>query len=97
MIDIQNKEYTPTLEEICEFVINPVFKGFCAKIKTEYKTEAKIEFSQCSWRPGWNVKFKKCGKNLFTLYPSENYFTVLAVAGKNEKEGGRGDFARMFR
>lgn len=85
MIDIQNKEYCPLLEEIGEFVNNAVFTQFCAEIKTKYKCNEKIEFSSCSWAYGWNVKFKKAGKSLCTIYPKEGHFTVLVVVGQKEK------------
>ena len=45
-----------------------------------------MDFSSCSWEYGWNVKFKKSGKNLCTIYPREEYFTVLIVVGKKQKE-----------
>lgn len=86
MIDIQNKEYCPTLEEMEEYISNPVFSQFCADIKTEYHCNEKIEFSSCSWEFGWNIKFKKAGKNLCTIYPREGYFTVLVVIGSKEKD-----------
>ena len=46
----------------------------------------KIEFSRCSLERGWNVKFKKSGKSLCTIYPREGYFTVLVVIGSKVKE-----------
>ena len=85
MIDIQNKGYCPLLEEIEEFVNNSVFAKFCTEVKTKYKCNEKIEFSSCSWEYGWNVKFKKAGKSLCTIYPKEGYFTVLVVVGQKEK------------
>lgn len=86
MSDIQNRMYSPVLEEIGEYVNNPVFLQFCMEIKTKYKCNEKIEFSSCSWEHGWNVKFKKAGKSLCTVYPKEGYFTVLVVVGQKEKE-----------
>lgn len=86
MINIQDKSYCPTLEEIGEYVSNPVFLQFCTDMKTKYKCNEKTEFSSCSWEFGWNVKFKKAGKNLCTIYPKEGYFTVLVVIGQKEKE-----------
>ncbi len=86
MINIKNKEYCPTLEEIGEYVNNPVFMQFCSDIKTKYNCKEKIEFSSCGWEFGWNVKFKKAGKNLCTIYPRESFFTVLVVIGLKEKE-----------
>lgn len=33
---------------------------------------------------GWNVKYKKSGKSLCTLYPMEGYFIALVVVGSHE-------------
>lgn len=85
MIDIQNKAHCPLLEEIKEFVNNSVFNRFCTDIKAKYKCREEVEFSSCSWEYGWNVKFKKAGKNLCTIYPREGYFTVLVVIEQKEK------------
>ncbi len=86
MIDLKSKSYCPTLAEIEQVVQNPVFTQFCSEIKETYACKEKIEFSCCSMEPGWNVKFKKAGKTLCTLYPRELYFTVMIVVGKKEKE-----------
>lgn len=86
MIDIHNKNYIPALEEMVEYINNPVFLLFCNDVKTKYNCKEQIEFSSCSWEYGLNVKFKKSGKTLCTIYPRENYFTVLVVVGKKEKD-----------
>lgn len=86
MIDIQDMNYCPTLEEIGDFIQNPLFHNLCEKLETEYRGKCKIEFSKCSWIYGWNVKYKKSGKTLCTIYPKETYFTVLVVVGQKEKE-----------
>ncbi len=86
MTDIQDKNNYPTLEEIGYFVQNPVFERFCAKMRERYQCGEKVEFSSCSWERGWNIKFKKSGKTLCTLYPREAYFTLMIVVGKKEKE-----------
>ena len=86
MIDIQDEGYFPSLEELCGYVRNPLFDRFCLEMKERFRCREKIEFSSCSWEPGWNIKFKKSGKNLCTLYPRESYFTVLVVIGAREKE-----------
>ena len=59
---------------------------FCSKIKAAYHCRETVEFSACSWEPGWNIKFKKAGKTLCTVYPRELYFTVMVVVGKKEKD-----------
>ncbi len=81
-----NKDICPTLEEIGEFIRNPVFQEFCWAVKEKYRCSEKIEFSACSMESGWNVKFKKSGKALCTIYPRESYFTVMLVIGKKEKQ-----------
>ena len=85
MIDLQDKSNCPTIEEIGEYVRNPVFMQFCSEVKGAYKCNEKIEYSMCSLEKGWNVKFKKSGKSLCTIYPREGYFTILIVVGRKEK------------
>lgn len=85
MIDMHDKNKCPTLEEMGEYIRNPLFSRFCTEIRDTYKCSEKIEYSSCSWEKGWNVKFKKAGKSLCTIYPREGYFTVLVVVGKKEK------------
>ncbi len=86
MIDLQNRLYSPSLEEIAEYIRNPVFTEFTEEIKSRYKCDEKIEYSSCSMERGWNVKFRKVGKTLCTIYPRETYFTVMVVIGRKEKE-----------
>ena len=85
MINIRDKGHCPTLEEIAEYVQTPVFAAFCGEIKETFGCGGKIEYSACSMEPGWNIKFKKAGKSLCTIYPRESYFTVMVVIGLKEK------------
>ena len=85
MIDIKNYNYSPAIDEISDYIRNPLFDDFHQEIVKCYKAQHKIEFSKCSWEYGWNIKFKKSGKTLCTVYPRENYFTVLVVIGTKEK------------
>lgn len=85
MIDLQDKSTCPTLEEIGEYIRNPVFMLLCSEIKDTYQCSEKIEYSSCSLEKGWNVKLKKAGRALCTIYPRENYFTVMVVVGRKEK------------
>ncbi len=85
MINLQDKNYCPAIEEIGEYVQNPVFMQFCTEIRNTYQCSGKTEYSSCSWEKGWNVKFKKAGKSLCTIYPREGSITVLVVVGNKEK------------
>lgn len=85
MNDLQDKNNSPAMEEISEYIGNPVFMQFCREIRNTYQCTEKIEYSSCSWEKGWNVKFKKAGKTLCTIYPREGYFTVMVVVGTKQK------------
>lgn len=86
MVDMQNQGEILALEDFAAYIRNPVFMQFCSEIKKKYQCNEKIEFSRCSLERGWNVKFKKSGKSLCTIYPREGYFTVLVVIGTKVKE-----------
>lgn len=86
MIDLKNIDYSPTLNDISDYIRNPLFNQFYQFMSDEYKTLCKIEYSKDVWFRGWNVKLRKAGKSLCVIYPKEKYFTVLVVIGNKEKE-----------
>lgn len=86
MIDIRGKAYCPSLEEMGAYIGNPVFSEFCHEVERNYRCRGTLEFSSCSWEYGWNIKFRKSGKSLCTVYPREGYFTALVVVGQKETE-----------
>lgn len=55
-------------------------------IKKTYKVKPQYSYSCCSAQPGWNVKYKKSGKSLCTLYPMDGFFIALVVIGKKEED-----------
>ncbi len=85
MIDPQNREIRPTLDEIGAYIRNPLFQNLCSRLQTDYRCKEKIEFSACSWEPGWNVKFRKSGKTLCTIYPRESFFRIMVVIGQKKR------------
>jgi AraC family transcriptional regulator len=48
MINLQDKNYTPTLDESDAYIQNPIFLPFCSEIKTAYQCSENIEYSSCS-------------------------------------------------
>lgn len=86
MIDIKDINYEPNIDEISDYIENPLFNEFYKHMNSEYKAICKIEYSKDVWIHGWNVKFKKAGKSLCVVYPKDKYFTILIVVGKKEKE-----------
>lgn len=76
------KEEMPNLEQIDTFIANPLWNELCRHVELTYAAQPRIEHSRCSGAPGWNVKYKKSGRSLCTLYPRDGYFTCLiAISG----------------
>lgn len=86
MIDIADKSYKPSIQEISEIIGNPLFDELYEYLNTQFKSLVSIEFSKDSNLLGWNVKFHKAGRTLCRLYPRSGYFTMLLVVGGKEKE-----------
>ena len=74
----------PALEQIAGFIHTPMWQEFCAYVEAGYGVAPMVEHSMCAGAPGWNVKYKKGGRSLCTLYPREGYFTCLVCIGAKE-------------
>lgn len=75
----------PTEEMMRDFIGNPLWDTFHARIQEAYQVKPVSSYSKCSGQPGWNVKYQKSGKSLCTLYPMEGYFIALVVIGAKEE------------
>ena len=75
---------SPHPDDIAEFVDNPLWKALCSWLESGYRTVPRIEYSRCGMAPGWNVKYKKGGRALCTLYPAAGSFTCLVCIGQRE-------------
>ena len=81
-------EYQPSDDQIKEFVETPLWDDLADHIQQTYKVQPKLAYSRCamdngSWK-GWNVKYKKGGRSLCTLYPKQGYFISLVSIGFRE-------------
>lgn len=83
--DKTNGAQKPSMEAISAYVNDPLFEGLCTHIETEYQCKPVLEYSRCSMQYGWNVKYKKAGRTLCTLYPMEGYYIALIVIGEREQ------------
>jgi hypothetical protein len=79
------KSQEPTLQEIEAYIESPLWNGFCDWAEQTYRVAPKVEHSTCSGAPGWNVKYKKGGRSLCTLYPDRGQFTALVTVGAKEE------------
>ena len=69
----------PGSAEIAAFVGSPWWPQLKDYLLHQLGAKELTEYSQCSAQRGWNVKFKKKGKSLCTLYPMDGYFIALVV------------------
>lgn len=74
----------PAWEQVAAYIGNPLWTDFNERIQSVYGVKPCMEYSRCSMQAGWNVKYRKGGKALCTLYPMEGYFIALVVAGPRE-------------
>ena len=79
--DCFGSESLPTNGQIEDFIASPLWRELNDHLCQTYKIEPKVEYSACAmdngfWK-GWNVKYKKRGKSLCTLYPKQGYFLSL--------------------
>lgn len=77
-------DHCPTMEELSNFLKNSLWDELCHYIEDTFQTTPKIEYSKCSMAPGWNVKYKKGGRALCTLYPDAERFDCMIVIGSRE-------------
>ncbi|MGM0240687.1 DUF3788 domain-containing protein [Enterococcus sp. AZ103] len=84
MWDKFDRANKPTMDQVTNFVQNPLWNELTDYIMQTYNVKPLFEYSGCN-PGGWNVKFRKAGRSLCTLYPMENYFICLIVISQKEK------------
>ena len=86
---IQNKDFEPDMYDIEEYITGEAkirWQNIIKEIESIFKVKPKIAYSNCSAKPGYNIKYKKNGKALCTLYPEKEGFVALVVLGYNDME-----------
>ena len=71
----------PDMSQIGTYTGISLWEGLCSFVEGQYHITPKIEYSICSMAPGWNVKYKKGGKAVCTLYPNDGFYTCLLSVG----------------
>lgn len=86
---MQNKEIMPDMKQIEEYITGEAklrWHNLISQIETSFQAKPKIAYSVCAAKPGWNIKYKKSGKALCTLYPEQEGFVVLIVLGLKDMD-----------
>lgn len=76
----------PVFDEIGAFIASPLWGEINTQLQQRYGVKPALTYSGCSMQQGWNIKYKKSGKSLCTLYPMRGYFIALVVVGKKEMD-----------
>jgi hypothetical protein len=86
--EIFDADHIPSVDDIHKYLGDgkAIWKELTDDIEEAYQVKPEIAYSKCSAQPGWNVKYKKKGKSLCTLYPMEGFFIALVVIGRKEEE-----------
>jgi hypothetical protein len=86
--EIYDQGKMPSQNDIREFIgpSKQLWDELIDYIEKTYHTKPLISYSSCSAQPGWNIKYKKAGKSLCTLYPMDGYFIALVVVGNKEED-----------
>ena len=84
ILDKTDEMKKPSMEAIRAYVNNPLFEQLCMHVESEYQSKPVLEYSRCSIQRGWNVKYKKAGLSLCTIYPMEGCYIALIVIGERE-------------
>jgi len=84
--ELYSGETTPTFGQVEDYIKSPLWQKLNNHLQQAYGIEPKMEYSRCSMQKGWNIKYKKSGKSLCTLYPMPGYFIALVVIGAKEMQ-----------
>ena len=81
------RDMQPGMEQISAFAGTPLWEGLCGWLEAEWSVRPLVQYSGCSGAKGWNVKYRKSGRALCTLYPGlpgGGSFTCLISSGPKE-------------
>ena len=81
-----DKETEPLEEDMLTFIGEkaPLWKELREYLATRYDHVPELNFGGKKY--GWEIRYRKSGKTLVTLYPEKGSFTALVVTGKKEVE-----------
>jgi len=83
--ELYSAENEPSEKQIKKYVDSPLWDDLTDYIQQTFKSKPKLSYSNCAmdkgfWK-GWNVKYKKSGRALCTLYPKKGFILSLVPIG----------------
>lgn len=83
--EIYTAEAKPDGLQISQFIESDFWDELNEFLQKEYKLIPKVEYSCCSMQAGWNIKYKKSGRAVCTLYPEKGSFICMISIGAKEQ------------
>lgn len=80
----------PSIEEIDRYVDSPLWQSLRLYLKDTYGAEPQAAYSRCGLEPGWNLKFRKGGKALATVYLRPGYVTAMVSVAPKDEDAAEG-------
>ncbi len=84
---ILDRNTAPDMRVIEDYIREPAKRRWLdliTHIEGDYGAKPQMAYSVCAGKPGWNVKYKKSGKALCTLYPEPDSFIALVVLSSDD-------------
>ncbi len=82
--ELYPKGSQPDLSAVSKYIASPLWEELRRHLEESYAVMPIVDHSICSGAAGWNLKYKKGGRALCTLYPAEGYFTCMVSIGRKE-------------
>ena len=79
----------PTLEEIDAYAHTALWQQLRAYLAAAYGAGPRLEYSRCGLEPGWNVKFRRGGKSLCTVYLRPGFVTAMVSVAPRDEEAAQ--------
>jgi len=86
---IADKTREPDMQDIEKYIEKDAktrWQSLISHIESTFGSKPVITYSVCIGKQGWNVKYKKSGKALCTLYPERDQFIALVVLSANDMQ-----------
>lgn len=83
------KIQAPEPADFDRYMDRPLWTALRAFVEDTYGVPPLVEYSCCASAPGWNMKYRRSGKSICTLYPGfpeAGQFTCLVVIGEKEAD-----------
>ncbi len=77
-------EQMPDQVQIAAYMDNPLWEQFSRWIETTYQCQPVMQYSKCSLKRGWNIKYRKGSRAICTVYPESGSFTCLVIIGSKQ-------------